>query len=171
MISSKRIQALPHGLALALAAALGALLFGALGCGPSYPKCDTDEDCHKGEFCVNGMCQQCRGDQDCAPGQSCASGACQAIPGYCTSASDCGEGQDCQNNTCVTRAAASLPPEAPKPVDAGPCTLDSVYFGFDSSTLDDPARNGLTNVANCVKQRAIKAVHVTGLTDPRGTED
>jgi peptidoglycan-associated lipoprotein len=139
------------------------------GCGPDYPNCDTDTDCHQGEFCVNGLCQQCRGDQDCAAGQRCASGACQAVPGYCTSASDCAEGEECENNLCVSRAAQSLPP-APAPV-AGGCQLESVYFGFDQSTLDDSARNQLGQVASCVRERSVKAVHLTGLTDPRGTEE
>jgi peptidoglycan-associated lipoprotein len=140
------------------------------GCGPSYPKCDVDEDCHQGEFCVNGLCQQCRGDQDCPAGQSCASGACQAVPGYCTSASDCGEGQDCQNNTCVTRQQSVAPPEAPV-VDGGPCTLEPVYFGFDSDMLDESSRSQLARAAECIKTRGVKAVHVTGMTDPRGTEE
>src|SRR3954452_21155256 len=111
--------------ALFSAIALTATLWG-IGCGPTYPKCDQDDDCHQSEFCVNGTCQQCRGDQDCAAGQRCASGACQPIPGYCTSSSDCGPGQECQNNVCVAQTQSVMPPSAPAPV-AGQCTLDSVY--------------------------------------------
>ena len=152
------------------AAVLAAMLWSA-GCGgPDYPKCETDEDCHTGEFCVNGLCQQCRGDQDCPAGQRCASGACQPIPGYCTSSSDCGPGQECQNNTCVSQTQSVAPPEAPQPV-AGQCTLDSAYFDFDSSNLTDSAREKLGQAASCIKQRSLKAVHLTGLTDPRGTEE
>jgi len=166
MATIMRATATPIALATLL---LGAML--GVGCGPSYPKCDADGDCHQGEFCVNGMCQQCRGDQDCAAGQQCASGACQAMPGYCTTTSDCGEGQDCENNTCVTRAAAAVPPAAPAPITPTECTLDPVYFDFDSATLADSARSKLGDVAACIKQRSIKAVHMTGLTDPRGTEE
>lgn len=151
----------------------GALLLAALwavGCGgPEYPKCDTDEDCHQGEFCVNNMCQQCRGDQDCAAGQRCEAGACNAIPGYCNSAADCPDGQDCQNNLCVARAVASTAPEIAPPT--GSCTLEPVYFDFDSSTLDQASRDKLNSTAQCIKSRGIKAVHLTGLTDPRGTEE
>jgi peptidoglycan-associated lipoprotein len=139
-------------------------------CGPTYPKCDSDTDCHKAEYCVNGLCQQCRGDQDCAAGQRCSSGACQSVPGFCTSTSDCGVGQDCENNACVTRAESSVAPDAPTPPSTG-CTLDSLYFGFDDDALDDSARNKLGDAASCIKQRGVKAVHVTGLTDPRGTEE
>lgn len=156
-----------HG--LVCSAALAAVVWGA-GCGgPDYPKCETDGDCHTGEFCVNGLCQQCRGDQDCPAGQSCTSGACQAIAGYCTSSADCGPGEECRNNQCVSRQASSAPPP-PTPVSGG-CTLDPVYFGFDESTLDDPARDKLSQAASCIKSRGLKSVHVTGLTDPRGTEE
>jgi peptidoglycan-associated lipoprotein len=141
-----------------------------LGCGgPKYPNCETDNDCHQGEFCVNNLCQQCRGDQDCPAGQSCVSGACQVPPGYCTTSADCGPGEECQNNTCVT-ARQSVVPQAPAPVASG-CTLDAVYFDFDSSTLSDSSRSKLADVANCIRSRGLKSVHATGLTDPRGTEE
>jgi peptidoglycan-associated lipoprotein len=141
-------------------------------CSPEYPKCDQDEDCHKGEFCVNNLCQQCRGSEDCPAGQECASGACQAISGYCTSTSQCGPGQDCQNNMCVTQTSSELPPPSAATTETtSQCELSSVYFDFDSSTLADSARDGLSRNASCVRERGIKAVHLTGLTDPRGTEE
>jgi peptidoglycan-associated lipoprotein len=152
---------------------LALLLLGTLwaaGCGQDYPACDTDEDCHQGEFCVNNLCQQCRTDQDCGAGKQCVGGACNAIPGYCTSASDCPEGQDCENNTCVNRASSVAPPKM-DPVASGGCTLDPVYFDYDSSTLDQSSRDKLGAAAACIKQRGLKAVHLTGLTDPRGTEE
>jgi len=139
------------------------------GCGPDYPACDTDTDCKQGEFCVNNLCQQCRTDDDCGPGQTCASGACQATPGYCGSNADCADGEECQNNVCVQRAESSVAP--PPPATAGACQLEPVYFGFDSSTLDDSARNQLSAVSSCVQSRGLTAVHLTGLTDPRGTEE
>lgn len=139
------------------------------GCGPDYPACDTDTDCKQGEFCVNNLCQQCRTDQDCGPGKTCASGACQPTPGYCASNADCADGEECQNNVCVQRAESSVAP--PPPTSSGGCQLEAVYFGFDSSTLDDAARNQLSTVASCVQQRGISSLHLTGLTDPRGTEE
>jgi peptidoglycan-associated lipoprotein len=148
--------------------ALAALIWTS-GCGPTYPKCDTDTDCKQGEFCINGMCQQCRGDQDCPAGQSCASGACQDIPGYCTSTSDCGDGQECQDNLCVTATETAVAPTAPAPVSE--CSLTPVYFDFDSSALGDSARDQLARNAQCIKEQSMSAVHLTGLTDPRGTEE
>ena len=141
----------------------------AAACSPDYPKCDTDDECQAKEFCVNGMCQQCRGDQDCGPGRACTKGACQPIPGYCTSASDCGQGQECRNNLCVTAAQAVLPP--PPPVLPEGCTIEPVYFEYDSSTLDSGAREQLSKNASCMKEKGTARMHLTGLTDPRGTEE
>jgi peptidoglycan-associated lipoprotein len=138
-------------------------------CGPDYPNCDTDTDCHAGEFCVNNLCQQCRTNEDCGAGKQCVSGECQATPGYCASNADCAEGETCENNVCVSGPVTqSQPPVAPTP---GGCQLDAVYFGFDSATLDDAARNQLSGVASCLQQKGLKSVHLTGLTDPRGTEE
>ena len=137
------------------------------GCPPAYPKCDTDEQCREAEFCVNGMCQQCRGDDDCPDGHSCANGACEV--GYCESASDCGEGQDCQNNVCVTVATAELP--APSEAGPGDCYIQSVYFDYDSSSVESGSRDQLSTNAACLKEKQINSVHLTGLTDPRGTEE
>ena len=144
------------------------LAFVASCSGKEYPACDLDTDCHQGEFCVNNLCQQCRTNEDCGPGQSCQAGSCQATPGYCASNADCGEGEECQNNVCVQRAESSVAPPPPPP---GACQLDAVYFGFDSATLDDAARNQLTGVASCATSKGVKALHLTGLTDPRGTEE
>lgn len=149
--------------------AVTAVTFTCASCSPDYPKCDTDDDCHKKEFCVNNMCQECRADKDCGPGRACAKGACQPIPGYCTGTSDCGDGQECRNNLCVTAASTSLAP--PPPSLPAACTIDSVYFEFDSSTLDPGARDQLAKNASCMKERSVARVHLTGLTDPRGTEE
>ena len=88
------------------------VLFGMLvatGCGPKFPKCDTDEDCRtstEGEesgrlYCVNGLCQQCRTDENCAEGEQCEAGSCEPIPGYCTDDSACGEDEICLDNRCT----------------------------------------------------------------------
>lgn len=134
-------------------------------CGPSYPKCDADDDCHKGEFCVNGQCQLCRSDADCKAGESCNGGRCDAIANYCTSAADCPSGQDCQGNRCVANMSSGG--------DSGPgiCELQPVYFGFDADALDGAGRAAAQADVNCMRERNISGLQLTGLADPRGTEE
>lgn len=152
-----------------LAAAASVLITLGGGCSPEYPNCDTDEDCKAGEFCVDSLCQQCRGDADCPRGQTCNAGACEAIIGWCGETSDCPSGEECVNNQCVLVAQQSMPTE-PEPIPDA-CSLQSVYFAYDSSILESSARDQLANNARCIQERSISAVHVTGLTDPRGTEE
>jgi peptidoglycan-associated lipoprotein len=57
------------------------------------------------------------------------------------------------------------------PTDSGPCSLQPVYFGFDSADLTDGARSSLQANASCVRERGISAARVVGHTDPRGTEE
>jgi len=85
-------------LALAVPVAIALL---AVGCTPKYPKCDSDKDCKKGEYCVGGQCQQCRDDKDCGEGQRCNKGRCEAAAGYCKTAEDCPEGKACVKGRCV----------------------------------------------------------------------
>jgi peptidoglycan-associated lipoprotein len=46
-----------------------------------------------------------------------------------------------------------------------------VYFGFDSSNLESSAREAIAKNADCMRQRGMSGVRVTGYTDPRGTEE
>jgi len=151
--------------------ALGVVVaLSAMGCGPEYPNCDNDDDCREAEFCVNGHCQQCRGDDDCPAGQSCDDGRCDPIPGYCQSMSDCGEGETCENNRC-TRARTATP--TPDPIDQSPppCQLQTVRFAFDSEELSGSSRDQIEQNARCIRERNIRAVHLAGHCDPRGTEE
>jgi peptidoglycan-associated lipoprotein len=152
-------------LTVSLFAALGALA----GCGgPQYPNCNNDSQCHQGEFCVNGTCQQCRpGGNDCPAGQQCVGGRCDAIPGYCGSSADCPSGQECRGNRCVTVAVSRPEPEPEQRL----CSMQSVYFEFDSSELDESARAALSTNAQCIQQRNMQSVQATGYADPRGTEE
>lgn len=144
------------------------LSLAAAACGPSYPNCEQDEDCKQGEFCVNQLCQQCRTDADCGPGEQCNGGACGAIPGYCESDADCPAGQECQANRCTMPPP---PPPEPEPVAAPACQVESVYFAFDSSTLEPSARDAIARNAQCVQENGFSSVKLTGYTDPRGTEE
>ncbi|MCA9616210.1 MAG: OmpA family protein [Myxococcales bacterium] len=152
-------------------ASLFALCTFFVACGPDYPACENDDDCHEGEFCVNDLCQQCRDDSDCPAGQSCNDGRCDPIQGWCAGNGDCGPGEECQNNRCVASSTEDLPPQSTGPTNNGPCSLDTVYFAFDSDELDSSTRDALTSIARCIQTRGIARVHVTGYTDPRGTEE
>ena len=136
--------------------------------GPEYPKCDKDEQCQSGEFCVNGMCQQCRGDEDCGAGQACNAGRCEAIEGYCSGSGDCPAGEDCVSNRCQPAQSTEDLSASASNKD---CQLAAVHFDFDSSELDPGARNTLEKNARCIQKKGIDRVQVTGHTDPRGTEE
>lgn len=140
-------------------------------CGPEYPNCDDDEDCHDGEFCVNGQCQLCRDDRDCPAGQTCNGGRCDPIEGYCNGTGDCPAGQDCQNNRCVVSQSQDLDPPDTGPTSNGPCTIDTVYFDFDDDQLANSARDIISANVRCMRTRNVARLHLTGSTDPRGTEE
>jgi peptidoglycan-associated lipoprotein len=156
-----------HRLAPCVVLAMG---LWALGCGPSYPKCNNDDDCHEGEYCVNGMCQQCRTDGDCPTGQRCADGRCEDQEGFCQSDDDCPDGQECRDNQCAAPVETSRDLGADADADRG-CTIETVHFEFDSSELVGAARNQVQSNAECMRQKGIQSVHLTGHTDPRGTEE
>ena len=157
-----------RGTIAGLAFALGAAFLGS-GCGPKYPKCEQDEDCKAGEFCVDGTCQKCRTDADCSTGQACNAGMCEDIPGYCDANTKCPEGQECVSNRC--QSPRSEPLERPEPQATGGCQLQTVYFGFDSSNLEPSARDVIAKNAQCVREKNMTGVRITGHTDPRGTEE
>jgi peptidoglycan-associated lipoprotein len=153
-----------------MAAAAAMAVLGLTACGPEYPNCDDDEDCHEGEFCVNGQCQQCREDSDCQAGERCRGGRCDPIEGYCTGSGDCPDGQDCENNRCVV--TQSVPTDADTGAgDPGPCTIETIYFDFDSDTLSSSTRDTIQRNVECMRTRNITRLHITGYTDPQGTEE
>jgi len=161
----------------------------ATGCGPTYPKCDSDKDCkEKNEYCVNGMCQQCRDAKDCKPGEVCNKGRCEpgkkgcasdsdcpadqsCIDGACkpcASDSECGEGGKCKNGRCQ-RATSKIPDQVEPPPSA--CKLEPVFFDFNESVLTTEANAAIERNADCLKKVSGRNVTLTGHTDPRGTEE
>jgi peptidoglycan-associated lipoprotein len=162
----------------------------ALGCGPTYPKCDKDKDCHEKEFCVNGQCQQCRSDGDCKEGEGCNKGRCEpkqtacnddsacpsgqsCIAGVCkpcASDNECGEGGKCNQGRCQRKPKEEASAE---PLTAGKgCNLEPVYFDFNEYSLSTEATAAIDKNADCIKQTGgSKTVLLTGRTDPRGTEE
>ncbi len=153
----------------------GLLVMGSLcmtACGPDYPACDDDDDCKDKEFCVNNRCQLCRDDKDCGPGKQCAQGRCDPIPGFCRSKNDCGPGESCVGNRCqggddLDRAGQGTADDA----TAGGCTIEPVYFEFDSSTIAPASRVQIETNLECARKKSFTGLHLTGHTDPRGTEE
>lgn len=158
---------------LAVSIALIALV---AGCGPTYPNCGEDNDCHSGEYCVNGRCQLCRSDADCGAGESCAAGRCEPTPGYCTSNEQCSNGEECRANRCAS--VSTTQSELPEPTSNQPttpptlaCDIGAVYFEFESNDLTSTSRDQLQTVARCARERNYGRIHLTGNCDPRGTEE
>jgi peptidoglycan-associated lipoprotein len=151
----------------------GAVVLG-VGCGPAYPNCGEDSDCHQGEYCVNGRCQLCRGDADCPTGQSCADGRCEPTAGYCTTNEQCADGEECRDNRC-TRVASTQsdlpPPVTDETPGTSPCDIAAIYFEFESNDLTAATRDQLQTVARCMTERNYAHLHLTGNCDPRGTEE
>ncbi len=68
-------------------------------------------------------------------------------------------------------ASASAPAAPAPPGDSGACAPEPVHFAYDSSTLDDRARTQLQGDARCANGAHSAKVEVTGMTDPRGTDE
>lgn len=74
-----------------------AFVFLAVGCGPKYPNCESDEHCaEKGEYCVDKLCRECASNDNCVAKrggdkcQRCGSlYTCEKIPGCCKEDRDC----------------------------------------------------------------------------------
>ena len=142
-----------------------------VACGPTYPNCDHDEQCHEGEYCVGGHCSSCRDGADCPAGSACVSGACAPIAGWCASDAQCPASERCEAHRCMPTATAA--PVESSASSSGPdrCALEPVYFAFDESTLDTAARSTIQADQACLVERGASRVSITGMTVPRGTEE
>lgn len=123
---------------------------------PNY--CESDDDCSGSQVCRENRCgPECLDDSDCDEGYECKGGTCEA-EAECSTDADCPDGQECRNGQCVT------PPDQPE------CTLDTVYFAFDSSNLSSTARSKLDSNADCIQKRSGE-VQLEGHCDERGTNE
>jgi len=90
-----------------------------MGCGPSYPNCETDKHCaEKGEVCVQGICKQCRDNTQCTePCQVCSGEtfACEKAPGCCVSDLDCKSGEKCWMNGETGQCGPTCNADSPCP--------------------------------------------------------
>ena len=122
------------------------------------PECTTDAECTGGLVCRNEKCvPECTTNSECAEGMMCKDQRC--VPAVeCTTNADCGEGKECT-------------PEGKCVVATPKCSLETVYFDFNSFTLTQEARTTLDNDAQCIKEGPSGDVTLEGNADERGTEE
>jgi peptidoglycan-associated lipoprotein len=118
---------------------------------PAYPLCKSSKDCKEGEMCVDGKCVQCRTDSDCPSGEACVDGVCSEA-----------EASSMRPGSYAAGSVTSSEKE---------CSLENIYFDFDSSDLKPEAVDALKETAQCLLKKGATNIIVEGHCDPRGTEE
>ncbi len=122
--------------------------------------CRDGSQCQPGEVCAGNRCRGCQVDSECAAGAICEAGRCSRA--QCMKDDDCPQDRDCVRGRCLGGKA-----EAP----AGPpCQLETVYFGFNLSSLDKTGMDALSRNASCLKKTG-RNIDLVGHADPRGTTE
>ena len=127
------------------------------------PQCSTDDDCADGKVCKDGACMACASDGECGPGGTCESGACNR-PKKCSVDEDCADDEDCVDGLC------QKPWQAPT-ADGPSCSLETVYFAYDSDAVAGPERDRLDKNSQCLEKEAKRNVTLVGHTDASGTDE
>ena len=127
---------------------------------PDY--CKSADDCADGQVCKDNKCTGCDSDAECGEDKRCSNGACLAR-GACKADEDCADDEDCIDGMCK-RPGRTPPPDVT-------CKLETVYFGFDSFSVDGENGKVLETNATCLKEASDRSVMLNGYTDPRGTEE
>jgi len=123
--------------------------------------CKADSECPNGQVCQAGKCKPCAVDADC-PGGVCQAGQCtKAKP--CKKDEDCADDEDCVNGFCK-KAGQSTGGDAT-------CSLSTIYFAFDDSSIQPSERDRLDANEKCIAQNKAKSVYLVGHTDTQGTEE
>jgi len=126
------------------------------------PECTKDEQCTAGRVCQAGKCKPCSTNADCGPGGSCDAGACKKGT-KCAKDEECADDEDCVQGFCKKAGGGGV-------VDAT-CTLSTVYFAFDDSSIQPSERDRLDKNAQCIEKTKGKSVYLVGHTDTSGTEE
>jgi peptidoglycan-associated lipoprotein len=125
-------------------------------------ECTKDDQCPLGQVCQAGACKPCAADGECGPGGRCVGGACER-PKKCSVDEDCADDEDCINGLCIRSGAGSATGMS--------CTLQTVFFGFDDSSIQPSERDRLDANSSCLGKHSDKTVLVVGHTDTSGTEE
>lgn len=127
-------------------------------CQPIPGYCEGDADCSGSQVCRDNRCgPECRSDDECSEGQVCEGGECVADQ-ECTTNADCASNETCQDGECIVQTSTE-------------CSLETVYFPFDSSELSSDARDKLQDNADCIEQKENRTVELAGHCDERGTNE
>jgi peptidoglycan-associated lipoprotein len=124
-------------------------------------ECVKDDDCSDGQVCKAGKCAACAGDGECGPGGKCSAGACERAKA-CTADEDCEDEEDCVDGFCQGSDGGG---------GTASCTLATIYFAFDDSSIQQSERDRLDANAQCVEKNTGKSVYVFGHTDESGTDE
>lgn len=125
-------------------------------------ECERDDQCPQGGVCQAGKCKPCAGDSECGPGGKCSAGACQRGK-KCAKDTDCADDEDCVSGVCQKAGGVTENP--------GGCQLQTVYFGFDDSTIQASERARLDENDACIEKTKGKSIYLIGHTDSSGTEE
>jgi len=123
--------------------------------------CKDNAQCPAGQVCSANRCGPCQSDMQCPAGSICNGGMCGKA--QCMKDDDCPQDADCQRGRCV---GGKKQPVAEGP----PCPLDTIYFGFNLSSLSSDARTSLSKNASCLKKTG-RSIDLVGHADPRGTTE
>lgn len=123
--------------------------------------CRDGSQCQPGELCVANRCRGCQSDVECPAGNICNAGRCG--PAECMKDEQCPQDKDCVRGRCI---GSTKPPK----VEGPPCPLETVYFGFNMSTLNKEATDALSKNASCLK-KTDRGIDLVGRADPRGTTE
>jgi peptidoglycan-associated lipoprotein len=121
--------------------------------------CRDASQCQPGEVCAGNRCRPCQVDSECPAGGICEAGRCSRA--QCMKDDDCPQDKDCVRGRCLGST---------KPQGGPPCPLESVYYGFNLSSLNSDAMNTLSQNAACLK-KTDRNVDLVGRADPRGTTE
>jgi peptidoglycan-associated lipoprotein len=124
-------------------------------------ECTKDADCSDGQVCKAGSCTACAGDGECGPGGKCSAGACERAKA-CTQDEDCEDDEDCVDGFCQSGGGGDA---------SASCSLATIYFGFDDSSIQQSERDRLDANAACIEKNTGKGVYVFGHTDESGTDE
>ena len=128
------------------------------------PECVKDGDCTGGQVCQANHCTQCASDAECGAGATCSAGACKPAKS-CQKDDQCADDEDCVDGFCRKGGQHGTATS-----DTG-CTLQTVYFQFDDSSVNQSERDRLDGDSQCIQKSKTRNVFVIGHTDTQGTEE